>query len=109
MGALLYFRKVHSPHPLRSQADKKEKYAHEETEITHPVDNEGLFPGSGSRILFIPEPDQKIGAESHAFPSHEHQEDVVPRNQKEHHEDEEVEVNEKSLKARIVLHVTDRV
>ena len=109
MGVAFNFGKFQGPYPLGAQTDEEQKDAGQEAEISDPVDNKSFFPGIGGRIFFVPEADQQIGAESHAFPAHEHQQEVVARNQQEHHKDEEIQVDEKSLEARIVVHVADGV
>ena len=86
--------------PLAPRRDEEEEDPDQEPEIAHPVDDEGLLPGVGGRILLIPEPDQQVGTEAHPLPPDEHQQEVVSRDQEEHHEDEEVQVDEEPPEAR---------
>ena len=105
VGVFAHFPDIQGPDALGAQADKEEKDADQESEISHPVDDEGLLPRVRGGILFIPEPDQQVGAEAHPFPSHEQEQQAVSRHQKEHHEDEEVQVDEEPLEPRIAVHV----
>ncbi len=100
---------VEGPDPVFSQAGKEEKHSKEKTEVAHPVDDKGLLPCIGCRILLKPESDQEIGAETHALPAHKHQEEVVGQDEVEHHEDEEVEVGKIPGKTWIIMHVTDGI
>ena len=83
---------IEGPDPVFSQACKEEKHSKEKPEVAHPVDDKGLLPCIGCRILLKPESDQEIGTEAYALPAHKHQEEVVGQDEVEHHEDEEVEV-----------------
>ena len=95
--------------PCFPKTGEEEKHPQKETEVTHPVDDKGLLPGIGGRILLKPETDQEIGTEAHTFPSDKHQQEVVGQDEVEHHEDEEVEVGEIPGITRIVMHVAHGV
>ena len=64
---------IERPDPVLAQAGEEEEHPQEKTEVTHAVDDKGLLSRIGRRILLIPEADQKIGAEAHAFPTYKHQ------------------------------------
>ena len=100
---------IEGPDPMFPQAGEEEKHSQEKTEVAHPVDDKGLLPCIGGRILLKPESDQEIGTEAHALPSHKHQQEVVGQDEVEHHEDEEVEVGEIPGETRIVMHVSDGI
>src|ERR1051325_9604312 len=70
-----------------------------------------LVGGVPSRLEgpVVPETDQQIGAEPHAFPPEKHQEEIIREDQVEHHENEEVQVREKPPEARVAVHVSDRI
>jgi hypothetical protein len=91
------------------EGPEDQENAQEETEVADPVDHKGLFAGVAGGLLLIPEADEQIGAEPHAFPAHEHQEEVVGAHQNQHEEDEEVEVGEVPGEPSIIVHVADGV
>ena len=55
------------------------------------------------RIL-VPEPDQEIAAETHAFPSEIEEQQVVGQHEGQHGADEEVHVGKEAAVAFVVLH-----
>src|SRR5690606_19079002 len=58
----------------------------QEAEVTDAVDDEGLHGGGVGRRLLEPETDQKVRGQTHAFPTEEHLDQIVRRNQREHGE-----------------------
>ena len=68
-----------------------------------------FLPASEAESFSYQNPIRQVGAEAHPFPAHEHHEKVVPRDQQEHHEDEEVQVDEEPLETRVVVHVAHGV
>ena len=67
------------PHAVEVElaCKKKEgKDADQESEVSDPVHDKGLLPGNGLFFIFIPEADEEVGAEAHAFPPDEHEQDV---------------------------------
>ncbi len=73
-----------------------EKHRQQKAEIADAVDDKGLAAGIGVIVILIPEADEKIGTEAHAFPADEHHEKIVRRHQEEHGKDEQIQVNEKA-------------
>jgi hypothetical protein len=51
--------------------------AQHEAEVADAVDDEGLDRGGIGRGLLVPEADQQVGREAHAFPAEEHLQEVV--------------------------------
>jgi hypothetical protein len=80
-----------------------------EAEIPHSVDDERLLAGVCGGLLSEPESDQEIRAKPDALPSHEHQEIVVRKHQRQHREHEEVQVRKEAIKPRVVVHIRCRV
>ena len=95
--------------PLAPSETKRRKIPIRKPKSPTRLTMKAFLPGVGGRILLIPEPDQEVGTEAHPFPPDEHEQEVVSRDQKEHHEDEEVQVDEEPPEAGIVVHVADRV
>ena len=55
------------------------------------------------------ETDQQVRAQAYAFPSHKHQDVVVPQNEREHGEHEQVEISEEAIVATFVRHVSSGI
>ena len=68
-----------------------------------------FLPAFGRAVLLVPETDEQIGAQADAFPADEHEEHVARGHEREHHEDEEVQVGEVPGEAFIVVHVAGGV
>ena len=92
-----------------AEGPEDDEHAQQEAEVADTVDHEGLLARVGRRLLLIPEADEQIGTQPHAFPTHEHQQEVVGAHQQEHVEDEEVEIGEVAGEPRVVVHVTHGV
>src|SRR5271166_768563 len=75
----------------------------------HAIDDERFVGRRGGRMAQEIEADQQVGAQAHAFPSHEHQGVVVGQNQRQHREHEQVHVPEEAVIPALVSHVADRV
>src|SRR3546814_4986036 len=70
--------------------------AQRKAEIAHAVDDERLDRRRIGAGLVIPEADQQIGGEPHAFPAEEHLDEIVRRHQHQHLEGEQREIGERS-------------
>ena len=92
------------PGPLENQEDGEQ-----EADITDAVVDEGLLAGRGGGLLLEPEGHQPVGADAHAFPTDEGQQQVVRQHQQQHGEDEQVQVDEELGVVAVVLHVPDGV
>src|SRR5208337_3756804 len=72
-----------------AEGPEDDEDAQQEAEIADAVDHEGLFARVAGRAALIPKADQEVGAEPYAFPTHEHQQEVIGAHQDEHIKDEE--------------------
>ena len=98
----------------RFEIDRAEQHedaedAEREAEVADAVDDEGLDRGGVGRRLLVPEADQQIGRQTHAFPAEEHLQQVVRRDQHQHGEGEQRQIGEEARPMRIVMHVADRI
>ena len=59
--------------------------------------------------VVVPETDEQVRAETHAFPTEEGQEQAVGKHEHDHAEQEQVDVGKEAGKAAVAVHVTDRV
>ena len=90
------------------EADRAEQHedaedAEREAEIADAVDDEGL-DGRGIGLgLLVPEADQQVGGEAHAFPAEEQLQEVVGRHQRQHGEGEQRQIGEEARPVRVVV------
>jgi len=84
----------------------------QQAEIANAVDHKRLLAGFGIGnavlTLFVPEADQQVRAQAHAFPTHEQHQVVVGRHQDHHSHDEQVEIDEEAgvaARVAVVAHV----
>ncbi len=96
--------RVHTP--CRAEACHEKEDPEKKAEVADPVDDKRLLARVRGAVPLVPEADEEIGAQPHAFPAHEHEEYVVRRHEGEHHEDEEVEIREVAGKALVIVHVS---
>ena len=83
--------------------------AEQESEVTHPVDQEGLQVGEDGGRALVPEADEQIGHQTHRLPPEEQLQEVIAHHQHQHREGEQRDVAEETLVTRIILHVADGV
>ena len=88
---------------------EQDQHAEQEPEVAHAVHDERLLPRLGGSRPLVPEADQQVRAQAHAFPAHEHEQEVVGQHQREHREHEQVEVQEEPAERGIVRHVAGGV
>jgi hypothetical protein len=93
----------------RFKCPEEKQDADGEAEIADTRGDERFLACADGGLLEEPEADQQVAAESHAFPSDEHQNDVAGENQREHEENEKIQVREEAVIALFVRHVTGRV
>src|SRR5215469_3132951 len=93
----------------RAEVPGNRKHAENESRITHAIGNEGLVSGSRSGMAMEIEANQKIRTKTDALPSDKHQDVVVPEDQREHREHEQVQVAEKAVVAADMSHVAGAV
>ena len=95
----------------RHRADRVEQH-HQgdgQTHVADPVDHEGLLGGGGCAGLVGPEPDQQVGRQTDALPTHVEPEVVVGEDEQQHRRHEQVQVGKKATPRRVVGHVADGV
>ena len=80
----------------RAGEHEDEEDAEREAEIADAVDDERLDRRGVGRGLLIPEADQQIGGEAHAFPAEEHLHEIVGRHQHQHGEGEQRQIGEEA-------------
>ena len=81
----------------------------QEAEVTNAVDDEGLDGGGIGGGARVPETDEEVRSEAHAFPAEEHLQEVVGRHQHQHGEGEEREIGKEPRAVRVVGHVADGI
>ena len=85
------------------------EHTEQEADIAHAVYDESLVSGLAVLDILVPETNEEVGAEAHAFPTEEREEQVVREHEHDHAEQEEVDVGEVTGKAAVAVHVTNRV
>ena len=93
----------------RAEQHEDQEDAEREAEVADAVDDEGLDGGGVGGGLLVPEADQQIGGEAHAFPAEEQLHEVVGRHQRQHGEGEQRQIGEEARPVRILGHVADGV
>jgi hypothetical protein len=78
-------------------------------EVAAPVDDEGLLACVRRGVLGEVKPDEQIGGQANAFPSHKQQKEAGTEYEHQHKEHEEVEVGKEAPVAYLMRHVADRV
>ena len=62
--------------------------------IAHAGHDERLARRRAVRGIAVPEADQQIAAQSHAFPAQQEKQEIVPQQQRDHRCDEQIHVGE---------------
>ena len=88
-------REVDGAEDLEGQEDRQQ-----EAEVADAVDDERLLARRGAPVLLEVEADQEVGAQPHALPADEQDEQVGAQDQGEHGEHEQVQVREVARVAR---------
>ena len=68
----------------RAEHEEDRHDAEGQTKVTHPVRHERLDGSIVRRLLRVPEADQQVGGEVHAFPAKEQLQQVVRGHQHQH-------------------------
>nr|GFD09579.1 NADH dehydrogenase subunit 5, mitochondrial [Tanacetum cinerariifolium] len=68
-----------------------EENTEQKTQVTHAVDDEGFFGGVVVARVFVPEANEQVRAQPHAFPADEEDDEVGAHHQNQHAEHEEIE------------------
>ena len=95
----------------RAEGVVDEKDAEDEAPVADAVGDERFLPGVRRALLLVPVADQQVRAQAHAFPAHEHHQEVASQDEHEHEEAEQVQVAEEArdAAARLVGHVGGRI
>ena len=93
----------------RARVAQHRRDSQHEAEIADAVDQERLEVRDNGRRPGVPEPDQQIGDQAHAFPAEEQLHEVVGHHQHQHREGEQRNVGEEALVAIVLVHVADGV
>ena len=83
--------------------------AEREAEIADAVDDEGLDRRGIGCGAVIPEADEQVAHQPHAFPAEEELHEVVGGHERQHREGEEREIGEEARAVRVLLHVADGI
>ncbi len=105
----LQLGEIQRPHPVRGERGEYRQDAQDEARVADPVDHEGLASVVGELRVVVPERNQKVGAQAHALPTDEHQQQVVGQHQHQHREREQVHVSEVARVVLVMGHVADGV
>ena len=89
----------------RAEHEEDRHDAEGQTKVTHPVRHERLDGSIVRRLLRVPEADQQVGGEAHAFPAKEQLDEVVCHHEHQHHESEQRQVSEETRLVRVLAHV----
>ena len=66
------------------------EHSNQKPKIPDTIHEERLFAGVCVDVFRVPKPYQQVGAKADPFPADEHQQEIVRKNQKQHHRHEEV-------------------
>jgi hypothetical protein len=91
------------------EQDEGAEYTQKIAEIADAVDDEGLHRCGVGRCLFVPEADQQVGGDAHAFPAKEHLQQVIGGDQHQHGEGEQRQIREEACAVLVMAHVADGI
>ena len=102
---------LHGAEIERAEGREDQEDAEDEAPVADAVGDERLLAGVRRALLLVPVADQQVRAEADALPAHEHHQEVVPQDEHEHEEAEQVQVAEEArdAAARLVGHVGRRI
>ena len=93
----------------RARVAEDEQHRHQEPEVPDAVDDERLEPRVGVDLFVEPEADEQVGAQPHPFPPDEHHGEARAEHERQHEEDEQIQLREVPSISGIVVHVADAV
>ena len=93
----------------RMKGPEQQCHAYGEAGVTNARDDKGLLAGVGGGFLLEVKTNEQVGAEPDALPAHKHQRVVRGCDEREHHEEEKIQVGEEAVVAALMLHVPARV
>jgi len=88
---------------------ENDEHGQEKSKVPDPVHDEGLVRRLAVVAVGVPETDQQVGAQPNTFPAQEQDHEVIPEDQVQHGEDEQVQVGEKAPETIISMHVAHRI
>ena len=88
---------------------EQEKYSEQKAGVADAVDDEGLHSRIRVLEILIPVADEQVGANTHAFPAHEHHGQVIGADEGQHRKKEEIQVREIAVGRPVVGHIPDGV
>ena len=97
-------REINAIEGPEDQHDRKD-----ETKISHPVDDERFLPGIDRGFSLEPEADEQVRTQSDAFPADKHQQVVISEDQRQHEEDEQIQVCEVTIEPLLVRHISSGI
>jgi hypothetical protein len=95
--------------PATAERPEEQPEPADEAPVADAVDDERLHAGGRLLVVLVPEADEQVAAEADALPAEEHHDEVVPEDEEQHREDEQVQVREEAPEGRLRLHVRRRV
>ncbi len=93
----------------RTEVPGDGKHPQQETGVADAVHDECFGGGRARRLTMEIESDQQIRAQPHAFPPDEHEHVVVPQDQSQHGEHEQIQISEEAVVAALVRHISGGV
>src|SRR5207244_7691283 len=99
-----YARKID---PLEGPVNEHDRQ--DESKVADPVDDECFLSSVRRGFPYEPESDKQVRAQADALPSDEHQQVIVRQDQRQHEEDEQVQIREIAIEARVMAHVSGGV
>src|SRR5262245_21991240 len=96
-----------SKESYRTGDHKGEQNAQDKSPVTNPVRDERLFRSIACFFSIEVITNEKVRAETNAFPANEHQYEVIAQDQRQHRKHEEVEKGEESIETLLAMHVAN--
>ena len=90
-----------------AESGKDQHQSDEKTEVTNPVDDEGLLGRRCSRRSHEPEADEQIGAKTHQLPPEKEHGVVTGEDEGQHRSCKQIEVGEEAGEPLVAVHVAD--
>ena len=95
--------------PERAEIPRNGEHPQQEPGVTDAVYDECLVGGVAGRLAVKVKANQQVRAQAHPLPAHKHHGVIVPQDQREHGEHEQVQVAEEAVIAPFVRHVAGRI
>src|SRR5262249_31398060 len=102
-------RRANFGEPNRAQCIGKAEKTEHKTSVADAVNNKSFFPCVRRRLAQKVEADEKVAAQTDAFPADEEQSQVIAENHRQHGEHETIQVTEEAVIAPFMRHVTSGI